>query len=124
MLDGRPFLRRIQVAVDDDVGDAEVGEGVEARFVWEIPQLSIEERVERGPQSAVALDGLLPVRRRVQHVFRVALFVAERHLRDHERRRLLREPSIDGGNLHAVGIGAQRHGCELRDEPHTRDHRR
>ena len=128
-LDVGPLARSIQILVHDDVGDANLAEHVDAGRIRKRRELPVQVVGEVGQQAAVAVDGLLPMRHRVQHVDRLPLFangdvlrIGDGDFRDGERWRTSGEPPIDGRQPHGLRRDVERHAREF-DRHNGRDGR-
>ena len=112
-----PLAWRIHIGVHDHVCDAESGQMVEAGLVGKTSHLPVQLFVERWPDAAITVNGLLPVRCRVEHVGGVVpLRSDDRELCDDEWPGLGGEPAIDGWDSDAVIAHRQRNRRELDDE--------
>jgi hypothetical protein len=112
-VDGGPLVGGIQVTVDDDEGDAKILQRRDAPIVWETKQQLIQLAVQGRTDAAVAVNGLLPVRSRVQHEERLpplpsidVAAVSQRQFGHDKRRRLCREPAVGWRDVDTIRLGS------------------
>ena len=95
--DVRPLARIEHVGVNDDVRDPHFGQTGQASFIWKVLELLEQAIVHRSLEPAVALNGLLPVRHRVEHIGRLNPSPhTHGNLGDDQWLGLMRKPSIGG----------------------------